>query len=213
MRIPETSQKTGQLASDTELLEAAKSGDATAYQILTERAAPIIFRRALKITANHHDAEDVLQETLLKGLTHISQFRGDAQLSTWLVRIGLNEAVMTVRKRRRDVPLATDAGPTGKVEESPTAFRGGKSEPDPRIVRTEVGGLLNKALRRLPARARQVLHLRYLEGYSIEETAARLNLSRGSVKAYACRSRARLRRELRRLLTPSHRTTGRPPSQ
>lgn len=213
MGIPETLQRTGQLASDTELLEAAKSGDATAYQILSERAVPIIFRRALKITANHHDAEDVLQETLLKGLTHISQFRGDAQLSTWLVRIGLNEAVMTVRKRRRDVPLTTDVGPAGKGDEHPPAFPGGKSEPDSRIARTEAGGLLNKALRRLPARARQVLHLRYLEGYSVEETAARLNLSRGSVKAYACRSRARLRRELRRLLAPSHKASGRPSSQ
>lgn len=185
-----------------ELLKAAKAGDPDAYQALTQKAAPIIFRRALEITSNHHDAEDVLQETLLKGFTHISQFRGDSQVSTWLVRIGLNEAIMTLRRRRRDVPLAPEAGPTGKLEESPVAFQGEKAQTDSRITRTEIGGLLNKALKRLPARARQVLHLRYLEGYSIEETARRLNLSRGSVKAYACRSRARLRKELRRLLAP-----------
>jgi RNA polymerase sigma-70 factor (ECF subfamily) len=198
----ETTANVNHLPSATDLLAAAKAGDPEAFQALTQRAAPIIFRHALKITSNHHDAEDVLQETLLKGFTHISKFRGDSQLSTWLVRIGLNEAIMTLRKRRHDVPLSPEAGPTGRVEESPTAFQRGKSEPDSGIVRTEVGGLLNKALRRLPARARQVLHLRYLEGYSIEETAKRLNLSRGSVKAYACRSRARLRKELRRLLTP-----------
>lgn len=202
MDTTDTYRDDAQASSSTALLEAAKSGDTEAFQILTERARPIIFRRALKITSNHHDAEDVVQETLLKGLTHISKFRGDSQLSTWLVRIGLNEAIMTLRKRRRDVPLDAEAGPTGKVEESPTAFQNRKSEADSRIARTEVGGLLNKALRRLPARARQVLHLRYLEGYSIEETASRLHLSRGSVKAYACRSRARLRKELRRLLKP-----------
>jgi RNA polymerase sigma-70 factor, ECF subfamily len=203
-----TLQNIDQLTAATNLLEAAKAGDAAAFQTLTERAAPVIFRRALKITSNHHDAEDVLQETLLKGLTHISKFRGDAQLSTWLVRIGLNEAVMTLRKRSRIVPLAPEAGSTGRVEESPTAFQSGKSETDLRIARTEAGGLLNKALHRLPARARQVLHLRYLEGYSIAETATRLNLSRGSVKAYACRSRARLRRELRRLLMPRSNSHG-----
>jgi len=185
-----------------ELLKAAKGGDPDAYQTLTQKAVPIIFRRALEITSNHHDAEDVLQETLLKGFTHISQFRGDAQLSTWLVRIGLNEAIMTLRKRRRDIPLVPEAGPTGKLEESPVAYQDEKVQTDSQITRTEMGGLLNKALKRLPARARQVLHLRYLEGYSIEETASRLNLSRGSVKAYACRSRARLRKELRRLLMP-----------
>lgn len=213
MATLETTRNTDQLTTTTNLLAAAKAGDTTAFQTLTAQAAPVIFRRALKITSNHHDAEDVLQETLLKGLTHISEFRGDAQLSTWLVRIGLNEAIMTLRRRRRDVPLLPEVGPSGKVEESPTAFQNAGSATDPRIARAEVGGLLNKALRRLPARARQVLHLRYLEGCSIEETAVRLNLSRGSVKAYACRSRARLRKELGRLLTPRRRTPGRPHSQ
>ncbi len=206
MGTPETSTNIRHFASPTDLLEAAKAGDPDAFQALTERAAPVIYRRALEITSNHHDAEDVLQETLLKGFTHLSQFRGDAQLSTWLVRIGLNEAIMTLRRRRHNVPLAPEAGPTGRIEESPAAFQDGRVEHDSRIARTEAGGLLNKALRRLPARARQVLHLRYLEGYSIEETARRLKLSRGSVKAYACRARARLRKELRRLLTPRRRS-------
>jgi len=200
----EISQNIDHLTAAADLLEAAKAGDAAAFQTLTASTAPVIFRRALKITSNHHDAEDVVQETLLKGFTHISKFRGDSQLSTWLVRIGLNEAIMTLRRRRHDVPLDPEAGPTGKMEESPTAYQNMKSGTDSRIARTEVGGLINKALRRLPARARQVLHLRYLEGYSIEETAQRLNLSRGSVKAYACRSRARLRKELRRLLRPRY---------
>ncbi len=204
MRTPEISPNIDCFMAPADLLEAAKAGDAAAFQRLTASTAPLIFRRALQITSNHHDAEDVVQETLLKGFTHISKFRGDSQLSTWLVRIGLNEAIMTLRKRRHDVPLDPDAGPTGRTEESPTAFQNVKSGTDSRIVRTEAKGLLNKALRRLPARARQVLHLRYLEGYSIEETAKRLNLTRGSVKAYACRSRARLRKELRRLLRPRY---------
>ena len=190
----------------TDLLEAAKAGDPDAFQVLTRRAVPIIFRRALKITSNHHDAEDVLQETLLKGFTHIGQFRGDSQLSTWLVRIGLNEAIMTLRRRRHDVSLSSEAGATSNPEESAVTLQDRKSQTDSQFARTEAGGLLRKALRRLPAKARQVLHLRYLEGYSIEETAKRLNLSRGSVKAYACRSRARLRKELRRLLTPRRKT-------
>jgi RNA polymerase sigma-70 factor (ECF subfamily) len=200
------------LSPARDLLAAAKAGDPEAFEKLTRRAAPIIFRRALKITSNHHDAEDVLQETLLKGFTHISKFRGDSQLSTWLVRIGFNEAIMTLRRRRRNVPLEPEAGLSGKVEESPVAYQSEKSQADSRIIRTEVGGLLHKALRRLPARARQVLHLRYFEGYSIEETAKQLDLSRGSVKAYACRSRARLRRELRRLLTPRRKAVAGPRS-
>jgi RNA polymerase sigma-70 factor, ECF subfamily len=201
----ETTASANPLSSATDLMAAAKAGDPEAFQALTQHAAPIIFRCALKITSNHHDAEDVLQETLLKGFTHISQFRGDSQLSTWLVRIGLNEAIMIMRRRRHDVPLVPEAGTNGKVEGSPAAFQSGNSGTHSPSVRIEVGGLLNKALRCLPARARQVLHLRYLEGYSIEETAKQLKLSRGSVKAYACRSRARLRKELRRLLMPRRR--------
>lgn len=206
MATLETTAKASPVTPVTDLLAAAKAGDPEAFQALTQRAAPIIFRRALEITSNHHDAEDVLQETLLKGFTHISEFRGDSQLSTWLVRIGLNEAIMLMRRRSRDVPLVNEEMPAGKAE-SPAVFQSERSENDIPAVRTEVSGILNKALLRLPARARQVLNLRYLEGYSIEETANRLKLSRGSVKAYACRSRARLRKELCRLLMPRRRTS------
>ena len=202
----ETTAKSSRLAPATDLLEAAKAGDPDAFQALTQRASPIIFRRALKITSNHHDAEDVLQETLLKGFTHISEFRGDSEISTWLVRIGLNEAIMMMRKRRHDVPLVNEETASGKAE-SPAALRRGKSGNDPPMVRTEIRGLLDKALLCLPTRARQVLHLRYLEGCTVDETARRLKLSRGSVKAYACRSRARLRKELRRLLMPRRRAS------
>lgn len=206
MATLETTSSSSPVAPATELLAAAKAGDPDAFQALTQRAAPIIFRRALEITSNHHDAEDVLQETLLKGFTHISEFRGDSQISTWLVRIGLNEAIMMMRKRRRDVPLVNEESRSGKAE-STAALQREKSGNDAPMVRTEVRGLLDKALLRLPARARQVLRLRYLEGCSVDETARRLKLSRGSVKAYACRSRARMRKELRRLLTPRRRTS------
>lgn len=198
----ETFTNTGPFAATDELLKAARSGDAEAFQTLAAPTAPTIFRRALAITSNHHDAEDVLQETLLKGFTHISQFKGNSQLSTWLVRIGMNEAIMTLRKRRHDVPLTEGLNSGDHVDETARMFQAGKRDTDTRIVRMELGSLLNKALRRLPVRARQVLHLRYLEGYSIEETARRLNLSRGSVKAYASRSRAKLRRDLGKLLAP-----------
>ena len=206
MATLETTSSSSPVAPATELLAAAKAGDPDAFQALTQRAAPIIFRRALEITSNHHDAEDVLQETLLKGFTHISEFRGDSQISTWLVRIGLNEAIMMMRKRRRDVPLVNEESRSGNAEAA-AALQREKSGNDAPMVRTEVRGLLDKALLRLPARARQVLRLRYLEGCSVAETARRLKLSRGSVKACACRSRARLRKELRRLLIPRRRTS------
>lgn len=206
MATLETTSSSSPVAPATELLAAAKAGDPDAFQALTQRAAPIIFRRALEITSNHHDAEDVLQETLLKGFTHISEFRGDSQISTWLVRIGLNEAIMMMRKRRRDVPLVNEETRTCNAEAA-AALQREKSGNDAPMVRTEVRGLLDKALLRLPARARQVLRLRYLEGCSVAETARRLKLSRGSVKAYACRSRARMRKELRRLLAPRRRTS------
>lgn len=197
-----TSMNAGQVAAADELLKAARSGDAEAFQTLAAGTAPVIFRRALAITSNHHDAEDVLQETMLKGFTHISEFKGDSQLSTWLVRIGMNEAIMTLRKRRHDVPLEEGLNSGNRADETTFMLQAGRRHTDTRIVRMELGSLLSKALRRLPVRARQVLHLRYLEGYSIEETARRLNLSRGSVKAYASRSRAKLRKDLGKLLAP-----------
>jgi RNA polymerase sigma-70 factor (ECF subfamily) len=85
---------------DTYLVAAAKGGDYQAYAELCRRHSRRIFRTVLRITGNISDAEDTLQEALLKAYIHIGGFEGKSAFSTWLTRIAINSALMQLRKKR-----------------------------------------------------------------------------------------------------------------
>src|ERR1700733_10724049 len=87
-------------ACDMYLVAAAKDGDRQAYAELCCRYSQRIFRTVLRITGNTADAEDTLQEALLKAYVHIGRFEGRSAFSTWLNRIAINSALMLLRKKR-----------------------------------------------------------------------------------------------------------------
>jgi RNA polymerase sigma-70 factor (ECF subfamily) len=84
---------------DIFLVAAAKDGDHQAYAELCRRYSKQILRTILRITHNVADAEDTLQETLLKAYVHIGTFEGRSAFSSWLTRIAINSALMLSRKK------------------------------------------------------------------------------------------------------------------
>src|SRR4029077_6665248 len=78
----------------------AKTRSETAFEQLVEHYERRAFRLALKITCNHEDAEDVVQNAFAKAFQNLPDFRGDSRFYTWLVRITINEALMKIRRRR-----------------------------------------------------------------------------------------------------------------
>ena len=95
------------LADERGLVLAAQSGNDEALCTLFSHYYPKIFRLVVRITRNNEDAEDVLQEALLKAYCNLQRFQGNSQFYTWLVRITINEALMKLRKKRAhlQVPL------------------------------------------------------------------------------------------------------------
>src|SRR5262245_29429050 len=93
---------------EASLVALARQGDTAAFNELTERYQRNIFRLAQNITQNREDAEDVLQETFLKAYEHLPEFHGDSKFYTWLVRIGVNEALMKLRRRKWDKTVWLD---------------------------------------------------------------------------------------------------------
>src|ERR1700735_5494476 len=87
-------------ACDTYLVAAAKDGDHQAYAELCRRHSPQIFGTVLRLTRDVADAEDTLQEALLKAYIHIGGFEGRSAFSSWLTRIAINSALMLSRKKR-----------------------------------------------------------------------------------------------------------------
>src|ERR1051326_6119092 len=90
------------LADESNLVLAAKSGSREAFAILTSQYYQNIYRLALRITRNREDAEDAIQESLLKAYCKLGQFQGSSRFYTWLARIAMNEALMRLRKKRSD---------------------------------------------------------------------------------------------------------------
>ncbi|HEV3279187.1 MAG TPA: sigma-70 family RNA polymerase sigma factor [Terriglobia bacterium] len=193
--MSETSPRTIE-PSESALVTAAKGGDYDAFEQLVNRYERKIYRLGLNITGNAEDAEDVLQETFLKAFENLSRFREDSRFYTWIVRIGVNQALMKLRKRRTDKSVSLDDPIEENGEVIPRDFADWKPNPEQLLGRTETREIMEKAIQNLPDSFRTVFQLRDVEGLSTEETAEMLGLTISAVKARLFRARLRLREEL-----------------
>ncbi len=185
---------------DRELAAQAKQGDRSAFTELVNRYARNIFRLARHITKNDQDAEDVLQETFLKAYSRLEQFHGDSKFYTWLVRIGVNESLMKIRRRKDGKFVALDqeieTGEGTLVRELPADVE----NPEEHYGREEIRQALSRAIDGLADAYKTVFVLRDVDGLSTEETAQALELSVPAVKSRLLRARLQLRDKLKRIL-------------
>jgi RNA polymerase sigma-70 factor (ECF subfamily) len=189
--------------SDERLVERARSRDEAAVQLIMQRHNRRLYRVARSVLNDDAEAEDVVQETYFRAFTHLDGFRGDAQLSTWLTRIALNEALGRLRRRRvtirlKDIDAINDQG-EARVIYLPAARQ--DSDPEAAAARSEVRRLLEHAVDQLPASFRTVFVLRDIEEMSVEETASQLGLRPETVKTRLHRARRLLRQSLDRTLS------------
>ena len=183
---------------ETPLVARAKSGDMDAFSELVTHYERRVFRIAKQITQNDDDAEDVLQETFLKAYTHLDNFQGNSKFYTWLVRIGVNEALMKLRKRRSDRTVPLDEPIDTGEDEMIREIAVWDENPEQTYSREELGDLLDQAIQSLKPAYRTVFLLRDIEELSIEETAEALKLSISAVKSRLLRARLQLREKLTR---------------
>ena len=185
---------------DRELAAQAKRGDRSAFTELVNRYARNIFRLARHITKNDQDAEDVLQETFLKAYSRLDQFHGESKFYTWLVRIGVNESLMKIRRRKDGKFVALDqeieTGAGTLVKELPANVE----NPEEHYGREELRQALSGAIDGLAGAYKTVFVLRDVDGLSTEETAQALELSVPAVKSRLLRARLQLRDKLKRIL-------------
>jgi RNA polymerase sigma-70 factor (ECF subfamily) len=164
---------------------------------------PSFYRCALRVLGNAADAEDAVQEALFAAYRHIDQFRGQAQMATWLTTIVRNCALMQLRKRPRQIHLSLDE-PTGEEEQHFVFEQLADERPNPEdeCRNFELCARLHKSVARLSPTLRRTFQLRVMNGFSIFETARILGLPRGTVKAQLARARAKLARHMRPAIAP-----------
>lgn len=186
-------------AEEAALIQNSRAGDSAAFGKLVERYSRKIFRLAKNITQNDEDAEDVLQETFIKAYQHLDRFEGNSKFYTWLVRIGVNESLMKLRKRKSDRTVSLDepveTGEDTVVRE--IAVWG--EDPEVKYSQEELRRILDEAVQALRPPFRTVFTLRDIEELSTEETAEALGLSIPAVKSRLLRARLQLREKLTRL--------------
>ena len=181
------------------LLEKARAGDVDAFAALVDRYERKVFRLARNIVQNEEDAEDVLQEAVLKAWEHLGTFQGQSKFYTWLVRIAVNEALMKLRKRKSDRIVSLDDNIETEEEPIVREIAVWDEDPEKKYSQVELRAILDDAIRGLRPIYRAVFQLRDVEELTTEETAEALGLSIPAVKSRLLRARLELREKLTRV--------------
>jgi RNA polymerase sigma-70 factor, ECF subfamily len=191
------------LKDEDATLEAARSGDADAFEQLVAEHRPSLRAHSYRMLGSSHDADDALQEALLRAWRGIPRFEGRSSIRSWLYRIATNTSLdLIARRRRRAAPLDSEPAdnPAAGVTEIPLTDDGSTEPhaddqlmPQARYERREAVELaFVAALRHLPSRPRAALILRDVLGFTARESAEVLSTSTAAVNSALQRARAAL---------------------
>jgi RNA polymerase sigma factor (sigma-70 family) len=168
------------IASEMELVGAAKAGDLDSFGKLCERYYAAMAAVAYSALADHQLAEDAVQEAFARALVNLRKLKTPAKFAPWLAQICRNVAIDMGRARRR----------TPTIEDPPAV----QDEPQ----RDSPVEVVRRAINDLPKPMREVLILRYYDDRSYEQISAVLGLSKGAINGLVTRAKRKLAKSLRR---------------
>jgi RNA polymerase sigma-70 factor (ECF subfamily) len=186
----------GKGLSDEALVARIRAGEERYFEVLMRRHNARLFRAARAIVKDDDLAEEVMQDAYVACFTHLDQFEGRSSLSTWLTRIAINEALGRRKRSMRE--------PTADWTESDEQVLDEGSDPrlldDPEVAahRGQIREILTQVVDSLPENLRTAFVLREVEGMSVADVAACLDLSEENVKQRVFRARGALRKKLER---------------
>jgi RNA polymerase sigma-70 factor (ECF subfamily) len=188
--------------SDSELVRRALIRDEAAVRAILQANNRRLFRIARGILRNDSEAEDVVQETYIRALTHLDGFRGDSSLSTWLSRIAMNEAMGRLRGRRPSLQWDTllVEQPEAEIIQFPAASA--STDPEKSMAQREIQRFVEHAIDELPEPFRLVFIARVMEEMNVDDTAQLLGLKPETVKTRLHRARTMLRENVEKKIGP-----------
>jgi len=195
-------------ADDAMLVAVARSGDSAAFVELSKRYSRRVLYKIYRITNNWQDAEDVLQESLMRAFVHLHTFEARASFSTWLTRIAINTALMLLRKRKSTLRSAIDSSLDEIVQSETWELRDHRDNPEQHYAREQRVSLLSGAMLRLRPESRRVLELQQAGDLSTKEIAQSLGISEPAVKSRLLRARIELKEYVQNKTRRSHAHSG-----
>ena len=190
--------------SDTELMARFRGGDASAMGDLLTKHQGRLYNIALRMVSNRDDAAEVTQDAMLKIIQHLDGFRSEAQVTTWMTRIVMNQAITRLMRRKLRDHTSLDSARTssaGDGEASLRDFLVNPKEPMPE-QRVEEGEMIDRmlaAIDRMDTDYRAVIVLRDLEDMDYQTIAQTLEIKVGTVKSRLFRARLALRQEMQKI--------------
>ncbi len=178
------------------LVQQSIAGDARALELLVAPCMPGLQRAAFVMLRNKEDVEDTLQDALCKAYSHLDSFQGRSSFSTWLTRIVMNSALMTLRKRRAHSESSLD-----EVEDNRPGWLGCVAvdkQPNPEQVfaLVELNALIEKQIRKLPPAEQAAFRYYAVDGYSIRESCQAFGIPEAILKSRIFRTRRKVARGL-----------------
>lgn len=172
---------------DSEVIQRVLGGEINLYEILMRKNNQILYRVLRGYLKDRNDVEDTMQDAYIIAYQKLHQFKGVSGFSTWLVRIGINEALRRIRKEKHNWSFYHND------ELSEEHVIHDHTTPEMKIVKSELNSSIEKAIDDLPETLRPVFILREVEGMNVEKTAECLGLTPENVKVRFHRAKKLLR--------------------
>lgn len=195
---------------DAMLVAVARSGDSSAFDELSRRHSRRVLHKIYRITNNWQDAEDVLQDSLMRAYIGLHTFECRSSFSTWLTRIAINTALMLLRKEKRSLRSVTDSALDDDAQSERWEIRDHRDNPEQHYARQQRAKLLRGAMLRLRPQSRRIVELYQASELSTKEIAQFLGISNEAVKSRLLRARIELREFVESETKRCHGCSGRP---
>ena len=170
------------IKDETIMIGRLKENDDSAFRSLFEGYKRLVFHMAYRLTGNTHEAEDVVQEVFIKVYRGLKGFRQECSLKTWILKITINLCRNYHRRKKLFSFLSLSRGSQEDGEDPPFEMST-QEDPSETFFHRQRLDVLNKAMKRLPRRQREVFIMKHLEEMKIREIAEVLGCSEGAIKA------------------------------
>jgi RNA polymerase sigma-70 factor (ECF subfamily) len=192
-------------AADAIAIDRTLAGDRDAFRVLVERHSATIFRLAYRLTGNHHDAEEIVQEAFLRAYQKLEQFASQANFATWVYRIAANYTIDRMRQKRKEDArrLIPSVEMNDDVEQDPLRQVPDAGPTPERLTQSvELRKEMEAALEALTPAERTAFVMRHCDGCGIEEIAAALKSNSSAAKNTVFRAVQKLRHALEPQFAP-----------
>ncbi|WP_298894339.1 RNA polymerase sigma factor [uncultured Psychroserpens sp.] len=185
--------------SESDIIKRILSGEKELYEILLRRNNQKLYRVIRSYISNTAEIEDIMQNTYLKSYEKLYQFKHHSSYSTWLIRIGINEALARLKTKSKVLHLNTAQNlNSNSILERPDTSQ---LNPESKIIRKEAKQLLEKTIDSLDTKYKTVYILKEVEEMSIKDIANCLNISTANTKVRLHRAKHMLKEKLFEITT------------